>query len=246
MQGSSSPFGAQFKTRENIQGIFSRVAGYYDVMNDIMSFGLHREWKRAMIRWMAPTVGSRLLDVAGGTGDLSFRFLKQLDGDGIAVIADFTEDMLHAGQQRPENNFYEKSLSWVCADAMFLPFSDSGFDVVTIGFGLRNVTEVEKALEEMYRMLNPQGGRFLCLEFSKPDILGWDRLYDLYSQRVIPQAGKKLFQEKDAYQYLVESIRAFPNQEKLAAMIRDAGFKNVSYRNFCGGIAAIHSGWRLE
>jgi len=226
-----------------VHGVFSRVASKYDVMNDLMSFGIHRLWKDAMMDWLAPRAGQRLLDVAGGTGDVAFRFLKRAPG-ASAVVCDMTEPMLIEGRKRAEADSLAASLDWVVGDAMALPFPDASFDVYTISFGIRNVTRIGDALTEAYRVLRP-GGRLMVLEFSQiPNDL-MQRVYDLYSFNVIPVMGKVVTGDRDSYQYLVESIRKFPDQDSFAAMIRAAGFGQVKYRNLTMGVAALHSGWKL-
>lgn len=226
-----------------VHGVFSSVAGRYDLMNDMMSAGVHRLWKDAVIDWMAPRRGARLLDVAGGTGDISFRFLRRLKGDGHATVCDMTQAMLDEGATRAEAQAIH-GVDWVCGDAMALPFPDRSFDAYTIAFGIRNVTRIEAALTEAYRVLRP-GGRFLCLEFSQIPNPGLQWLYDRYSFNIIPPMGQAITGDRDSYQYLVESIRRFPEQEVFASMIRDAGFGQVSYRNMSLGVVALHSGWRL-
>ena len=226
-----------------VHGVFPSVASKYDVMNDVMSVGIHRVWKDAMMDWLAPRSGQRLLDVAGGTGDVSFRFLKRAPG-ASAVVCDMTESMLVSGQQRAEAEKMAENLDWVVGDAMALPFEDSSFDVYTISFGIRNVTRPQDALAEAYRVLRP-GGRLMVLEFSQLPNAGMQKLYDLYSFNVIPAMGKMITGDRDSYQYLVESIRQFPDQDTFAEMIRTAGFGQVKYRNLSMGIAALHSGWKL-
>lgn len=226
-----------------VHGVFTNVASKYDVMNDVMSMGIHRVWKDAMMDWLAPRPGQRLLDVAGGTGDISFRFLKRAPG-AQAVVLDMTESMLVEGRQRAEAAQMEESLDWVVGDAMALPFEDNTFDVYTISFGIRNVTRIPDALSEAYRVLRP-GGRLMVLEFSQLPNAGMQWLYDRYSFNVIPEMGKLIADDRDSYQYLVESIRKFPDQDTFAQMIRDAGFENVKYRNLSLGIAALHSGWKI-
>jgi demethylmenaquinone methyltransferase / 2-methoxy-6-polyprenyl-1,4-benzoquinol methylase len=226
-----------------VHGVFSSVASRYDLMNDLMSGGVHRLWKEAMIDWLAPRPGMRLLDVAGGTGDISFRFLKRLKSDGQATICDMTGAMLDEGARRAAKDGIE-NVDWICGDAMMLPFDDRWFDAYTIAFGIRNVTRIEDVLAEAYRVLKP-GGRFLCLEFSQVPNPGLQWLYDRYSFNVIPPIGQAVTGDRGSYQYLVESIRQFPDQERFAAMIREAGFGQVKYRNLTMGVAALHSGWRL-
>jgi demethylmenaquinone methyltransferase/2-methoxy-6-polyprenyl-1,4-benzoquinol methylase len=223
-----------------VHGVFSSVAGNYDVMNDVMSLGIHRLWKDGLMDWLAPRPNMRLLDVAGGTGDIAFRFQKR--GGGHATVCDMTASMLEEGKKRPEAQ--GAPLDWVVGDAMALPFENNTFDAYTISFGIRNVTRIDDALREAFRVLKP-GGRFMCLEFSQipNDLLQW--AYDRYSFNVIPEMGAMIAKDRDSYQYLVESIRKFPDQEAFAAKIRDAGFEQVKYRNFSMGIAAIHSGWKI-
>lgn len=226
-----------------VHGVFTRVASRYDVMNDLMSGGVHRLWKNAMMDWLAPRPGQRLLDVAGGTGDISFRFLSRAPGTE-AVVLDMTESMLVEGRKRAEAASLSDRLDWVTGDAMALPLKDASFDVYTISFGIRNVTRSQDALSEAYRVLKP-GGRLIVLEFSQIPNEGLQWLYDRYSFNVIPVMGQIVANDRDSYQYLVESIRKFPDQETFAGMIRDAGFENVKYRNLSMGIAALHSGWKL-
>ncbi len=226
-----------------VHGVFSSVASRYDLMNDLVSGGAHRLWKEAMIDWLTPRPGMRLLDVAGGTGDIAFRFLKRLKGDGHVTVCDLTSAMLDEGARRAEKDGVA-NIDWVCGDAMALPFADRSFDACTLAFGIRNVTRIEDALAQAYRVLRP-GGRFLCLEFSQIPNPGLQWLYDRYSFNVIPPIGQAVTGDRDSYQYLVESIRKFPDQEGFVEMIRAAGFGQVKYRNLTLGVAALHSGWRL-
>jgi demethylmenaquinone methyltransferase/2-methoxy-6-polyprenyl-1,4-benzoquinol methylase len=226
-----------------VHGVFSRVASKYDVMNDVMSVGIHRLWKDAMMDWLAPRNGQRLLDVAGGTGDVAFRFLKRAPASD-AVVLDMTEGMLEAGRKRAEAEQLSDRLDWVVGDAMALPFEDATFDRYTISFGIRNVTRIPDALREAYRVLKP-GGRIMVLEFSQLPNPGLQWAYDRYSFNVIPVMGQVIAGDRDSYQYLVESIRKFPDQETFASMISAAGFGQVKYRNLSMGIAALHSGWKL-
>lgn len=226
-----------------VQGVFTNVASKYDIMNDLMSGGLHRVWKDAMMDWLAPRAGQRLLDVAGGTGDIAFRFLKRAP-EAEAVVLDLTESMLVAGRQRAEAEALSARLDWLVGDAMALPFEDNSFDVYTISFGIRNVTRIPDALSEAHRVLRP-GGRLMVLEFSQLPNPALQKAYDLYSFNVIPPMGKVVTNDRESYQYLVESIRRFPDQESFAAMIRNAGFDQVKFRNLTFGVAALHSGWKL-
>ncbi|KPQ07016.1 MAG: ubiquinone/menaquinone biosynthesis methyltransferase UbiE [Rhodobacteraceae bacterium HLUCCA12] len=227
-----------------VHGVFTRVASRYDVMNDLMSMGIHRVWKDAMMDWLAPRPGQALLDVAGGTGDIAFRFLRRAGGGAHATVLDMTESMLIEGRKRAEAEDMAESLDWVVGDAMALPFADASFDVYTISFGIRNVTRIADALREAYCVLRP-GGRIMVLEFSQLPSPALQRAYDLYSFNVIPAMGQVVAQDRESYQYLVESIRKFPDQDSFAAMIRDAGFDQVKFRNLSMGIAALHSGWKI-
>ena len=226
-----------------VHGVFSRVASRYDVMNDVMSVGIHRVWKNAMMDWLAPRDGQQLLDGAGGTGDIAFRFLKRAPRARVTVC-DMTESMLVEGRKRAEAETLADRLGWVTGDAMALPFKDNSFDRYTISFGIRNVTRIPDALAEAYRVLRP-GGRLMVLEFSQLPVPAMQWAYDRYSFNVIPVMGQLIANDRDSYQYLVESIRKFPDQDTFAAMIRDAGFDRVQYRNLSLGIAALHSGWKL-
>ena len=226
-----------------VQGVFSSVASRSDVMNDVMSMGIHRIWKDAMMDWLAPRAGQKLLDVAGGTGDISFRFLKRA-GHAHATVLDLTEPMLIEGRKRAEAERLADSLDWVVGDAMALPFEDNSFDVYTISFGIRNVTRPQEALNEAYRVLKP-GGRLMVLEFSQIPNDGLQKLYDMYSFNVIPQMGQMIANDRDSYQYLVESIRNFPDQDTFLGMVQTAGFENAKYRNMTMGVACLHSGWKI-
>lgn len=226
-----------------VQGVFNSVASKYDVMNDVMSMGIHRVWKDAMMDWLAPRAGQRLLDVAGGTGDISFRFLKRA-GHGHATVLDLTEPMLVEGRKRAEAGAMAEQLDWVVGDAMNLPFEDNSFDVYTISFGIRNVTRPQEALNEAYRVLKP-GGRLMVLEFSQLPNAGMQWAYDRYSFNVIPKMGQLIANDSESYQYLVESIRKFPDQETFLGMVKEAGFENAKYRNLTMGVAALHSGWKI-
>ena len=226
-----------------VQGVFARVARNYDVMNDVMSAGVHRVWKNAMMDWLAPRAGQRLLDVAGGTGDIAFRFLKRAP-DTTATVLDLTAEMLAEGRARAGAESVAARIDWVVGDAMALPFTAASFDVYTIAFGIRNVTRIADVLAEAYRVLRP-GGRLMVLEFSRLPNPALQWAYDRYSFNVIPVMGQIIAGDRDSYQYLVESIRKFPDQEAFAAMIREAGFGQVKYRNLSMGIATLHSAWKL-
>ncbi|XP_073438858.1 2-methoxy-6-polyprenyl-1,4-benzoquinol methylase, mitochondrial isoform X1 [Dendrobates tinctorius] len=263
---------------ERVYHVFESVAKKYDVMNDSMSLGIHRLWKDWLVRHMNPTPGIQLLDVAGGTGDVAFRFIDYIraqrdkmnrhklddqqnlswsdisksyshhqDGSLMgskAVICDINKEMLKVGKEKSLRFGYSEGLSWVAGDAEELPFADEKFDVYTIAFGIRNVTHIDKALEEAYRVLKP-GGRFLCLEFSHVNNPILARLYDLYSFQVIPVLGEVIAGDWKSYQYLVESIRRFPPQDEFKEMIEDAGFFSVTYHNLTSGVVAVHSGFKL-
>lgn len=226
-----------------VRGVFGSVAGKYDVMNDVMSAGIHRLWKDAMMDWLAPRPGQRLLDVAGGTGDIAFRFLRRA-GTGHATVLDLTEDMLIEGRKRADAAALDAQLDWVVGDAMALPFADRSFDVYAISFGIRNVTRPDVALSEAYRVLRP-GGRLMVLEFSQIPNTLMQRIYDIYSFNIIPRMGQAIAGDRDSYQYLVESIRRFPDQETFLEMVRAAGFGQAKYRNLSLGVACLHSGWKL-
>lgn len=226
--------------------VFDRVARRYDLMNDLMSGGLHRLWKSAMIDWLAPPRRGTfdLLDVAGGTGDIAFRFADRAGPQARATVLDINGEMLAVGRKRAEQQGHGEGTQFLEGNAEALPFPDQHFDAYTIAFGIRNVTHIEKALAEAFRVLRT-GGRFLCLEFSSVDLPMLDRVYDAYSFNAIPLMGRVVTGDEDAYRYLVESIRRFPDQDRFAAMIEAAGFERVQYRNLTGGIAALHSGWRI-
>lgn len=226
-----------------VQGVFNSVASKYDVMNDAMSMGIHRVWKDAMMDWLAPRPGQQLLDVAGGTGDIAFRFLKRA-GQGQATVLDLTEPMLVEGRKRAEAEAMADSLDWIVGDAMSLPFPDNSFDVYTISFGIRNVTRPQDALAEAFRVLRP-GGRLMVLEFSQIPNDMMQKVYDLYSFNIIPRLGQMIAGDRDSYQYLVESIRRFPDQESFLGMVKDAGFEQAKYRNLTMGVACLHSGWKI-
>ncbi|MEM9430858.1 MAG: bifunctional demethylmenaquinone methyltransferase/2-methoxy-6-polyprenyl-1,4-benzoquinol methylase UbiE [Pseudomonadota bacterium] len=227
-----------------VHGVFSSVASRYDVMNDVMSLGVHRLWKAAMLDWLAPRPGVRMLDVAGGTGDIAFRYLDRVDGAAEITVLDLTEGMLEEGRRRAGRHRHGLKCEFVAGDAMALPFEDGSFDVYTVSFGIRNVTKPEVALAEAFRVLRP-GGRLMVLEFARvsPEGLAW--LYDRYSFNVIPLLGQVVAGDRASYQYLVESIRRFPDQDAFAALVRSAGFERVAVRDLSLGIAALTSGWKI-
>jgi demethylmenaquinone methyltransferase/2-methoxy-6-polyprenyl-1,4-benzoquinol methylase len=245
-------FGEQTVALDDKQGmvnaVFHGVADRYDLMNDLMSGGIHRIWKDAMVADLAPPkAGSRpyrVLDMAGGTGDVAERIINASVGYAEVVVSDINSDMLRVGAERAESWRYPVQASFVEANAEELPFEDKSFDAYTIAFGIRNVPRIDAALKEAHRVLRI-GGRFLCLEFSTVDVPGLDALYDFYSFNVIPALGRAVTDDADAYRYLVESIRRFPRPEAFAEMMRDAGFARVSFQRMTGGIVALHSGWRL-
>ncbi|RVE67895.1 hypothetical protein OJAV_G00086170 [Oryzias javanicus] len=256
--------------------VFENVAQKYDVMNDAMSLGIHRLWKDALLHVMHPQPGARLLDVAGGTGDIAFRFLEYVRSqqerqqrravslqqtpswrdvsdrypdvggapESSVVVCDINKEMLKVGRQRADSRGVTTGLSWVVGDAEELPFNDDQFDLYTIAFGIRNVTHIDQALKEALRVLKP-GGRFLCLEFSKVTNPVLERLYDVYSFQVIPVLGEVIAGDWKSYQYLVESIRKFPDQEEFKGLMEDSGFFCVQYFNLTGGVVALHSGFKL-
>jgi demethylmenaquinone methyltransferase/2-methoxy-6-polyprenyl-1,4-benzoquinol methylase len=234
-----------------VKQVFSSVAARYDLMNDLMSAGVHRIWKDAMVEWLGPRPGWKTLDVAGGTGDIAFRIVdmartrkNEWRGEDAAVtVCDINAQMLGEGVRRAEEK-KETAIEWVCGNAESLPFPDATFDAYTIAFGIRNVTHIDQALAEARRVLKP-GGRFLCLEFSKVEVPGLDTLYDAYSFKLLPKIGGLVAQDEESYRYLAESIRRFPPQAKFAQMIGEAGLEQVKVRNLSGGIAAMHSAWRL-
>ncbi|WP_373087915.1 bifunctional demethylmenaquinone methyltransferase/2-methoxy-6-polyprenyl-1,4-benzoquinol methylase UbiE [Sneathiella sp.] len=227
-----------------VRGVFDSVAENYDLMNDLMSGGVHRLWKTAMIDWLMPRPGQHLLDVAGGTGDIAFRFLDRVKGDGRVSVLDINHAMLSVGQDRAIDQNRLSGLDWVNGDAQNLPLADKSVDAYTIAFGIRNVTDIPLALREARRVLKP-GGRFLCLEFSKVEVPVLKQFYDFYSFQLLPRIGGIVAKDRPSYEYLVESIRQFPDADTFADMLRTARFHQVKYRRLSGGIAALHSGWRL-
>src|ERR1700726_771286 len=230
-----------------VNDVFHSVASRYDLMNDLMSAGLHRAWKNLMINALNPPRGDTpfaLLDVAGGTGDIAFRAAKAAGAGFHATVCDINADMLAVGRERAAARQLGHRVSFVEGNAEALAFPSRTFDAYTIAFGIRNVPRIDSALAEAFRVLRP-GGRFLCLEFSTVDVPGLDRIYDLFSFKVIPPLGRAVTGDADSYQYLVESIRKFPRPAAFADMIGAAGFSRVSWQSFSGGIVALHSGWRL-
>ena len=229
-----------------VNDVFHRVASRYDLMNDLMSGGLHRVWKNALVTWLNPPKreGWSALDVAGGTGDVAFRIVEASGGLAQVTVLDINGSMLSVGRERAAARGFAEQVDFVEANAEELPFADASFDAYTIAFGIRNVPRIEMALEEAYRVLKP-GGRFMCLEFSEVETPLLDRVYEAWSFNAIPRIGQMVAGDGEPYEYLVESIRKFPNQANFAAMIGRAGFGRVTWRNYSGGIAALHSGWKL-
>ena len=225
-----------------VRDVFNSVSPKYDLMNDLMSFGIHRLWKTALLDWLTPHPKKVLLDVAGGTGDIANRYL--IRGGGPVFVCDINQTMLNVGKKKLEQNSYTHKIQWICGDAEALPIPERSIDVYTIAFGLRNVTSITNALSEARRVLRP-GGRFMCLEFSKPAVNLLKPFYDAYSFKVLPEIGHLVANDRNAYKYLAESIRQFPDQSKLQGQIENAGLEQVRYRNLSGGIACIHSAWRI-
>ena len=229
-----------------VREVFSSVASKYDVMNDLMSGGVHRLWKDAFVEWLNPQPGWSVLDVAGGTGDIAFRIAdaaRAKGGEAAITVCDINADMVGEGLKRAAAKG-ERAIAWITGDAEALPIPDASQDAYTIAFGIRNVTHIDKALREARRVLRP-GGRFLCLEFSRVDVPVFDTVYDAYSLNVLPRLGEMVAGDAEAYRYLAESIRRFPAQVKFAKMIEQAGLSQVKVRNLTGGIAAMHSAWRI-
>jgi demethylmenaquinone methyltransferase/2-methoxy-6-polyprenyl-1,4-benzoquinol methylase len=229
--------------QRRVAGVFDSVAENYDLMNDVMSFGIHRLWKRFAIEQSGARPGQRILDLAGGTGDLAARLSRMVAPDGEVVIGDINASMLKVGRSRLLDKGVSGKVSFVQANAEQLPFPPGSFDCITIAFGLRNVTDKPKALKSMYRALKP-GGRLLVLEFSRPVTAGLRKLYDLYSFGVLPLMGRFIARDEDSYRYLAESIRVHPDQEALKALMEQAGFEDCDYHNLSGGIVALHRGFR--
>ncbi len=229
---------------ERVAGVFHSVAAKYDLMNDLMSFGVHRIWKHFTIQLAGVRRGQRVLDLAGGTGDLAARFASIVGPAGEVVLADINDSMLKVGRENLTNKGVVGNVKYVQANAERLPFPDNHFNCITIAFGLRNVTDKDAALRSMYRVLKP-GGRLLVLEFSKPVVPGLNKLYDAYSFTLLPLMGKLVTNDADSYRYLAESIRMHPDQETLRAMMEQAGFERCDYHNLTGGIVAVHRGFKL-
>ena len=227
------------KTRR-VGEVFASVAKRYDIMNDLMSAGMHRVWKDDFVRALKPQPGERILDMAGGTGDIAFRIEKS---GADVTVADINPGMLAVGIERAAKKGVT-SMVWREENAETLSFPDRSFDAYTIAFGIRNVTDIPKALKEAHRVLK-FGGRFFCLEFSTTEWPGFGELYDIYSKKLVPQIGKYVAKDEDSYRYLIESIRRFPRMPDFARMIGEAGFKNVKYRPILGGAVAMHSGWKI-
>ena len=230
-----------------VDDVFHSVARRYDLMNDLMSGGLHRAWKDALLTAVNPPKGDRpfaLLDLAGGTGDVAFRVAQAGGPNTRVTVCDINAEMLAVGAERAAERGLDHAVTFEQGNAEELPYADKSFDCVTIAFGIRNVPRIDRALAEAYRVLKI-GGRFLCLEFSAVDVPGLDTLYELYSFKVIPRVGQAVTGDREAYQYLVESIRKFPKPQAFAGMIEQAGFRRVSFRQMTGGVVALHSGWKL-
>ncbi len=229
-----------------VREVFSSVASKYDLMNDLMSGGVHRLWKDAFVEWLNPRPGWRCVDVAGGTGDIAFRIadlVRSRGGEAEITVCDINADMVGEGLRRALAKG-ERAIHWITGNAEALPIPDSSMDAYTIAFGIRNVTHIDVALREARRVLKP-GGRFLCLEFSRVEAPGLDALYDAYSMNVLPRLGQMVAGDAEAYRYLAESIRRFPPQAKFARMIEKAGLSQVKVRNLTGGVAAMHSAWKI-
>jgi len=228
------------KDKQNlVNNVFNSVADKYDLMNDITSLGIHREWKNNLINWMAPQKNQKLADIAGGTGDIARKFLN--NGGHSAYIIDINEEMIKSGKVNKKSL---KNIKWLVASAEDIPIDDNTFERATMGFGLRNVTNRAQALKEVYRILKP-GGRFICLEFSHVENDLIEEIYNFWSFKCMPYIGEKVTGDRSAYTYLVESIRQFPTQPELSEMLSEAGFSRVKYRNLSNGIVSLHSGWKL-
>jgi len=247
-QDNSTHFGYQTvdKTEKEskVASVFHSVAAQYDVMNDLMSFGVHRLWKRFTIDASGVRPGNKVLDLAGGTGDLTAKFSQLVGKEGQVVLADINSSMLNVGRDKLRDRGLVQNIDYVQANAQHLPFEDNTFDVITIAFGLRNVTDKDEALRSMYRVLKP-GGRLLVLEFSKPEQELLTKAYDFYSFNILPKMGELVAKDGESYQYLAESIRMHPNQETLKEMMETAGFEHTTFKNLTGGIVALHKGYKF-
>ncbi len=227
-----------------VRQVFDSVADKYDVMNDVMSLGVHRLWKRFAIDMAAPRRGEQILDLAGGSGDLTLLMARQVGETGHVVLSDINAEMLRHGRERVVDAGLVKRVSFAQINAESLPFADNSLDCITIGFGLRNVTDKQKALNSMFRVLKP-GGRLLVLEFSRVQVPGLNKLYDEYSFRILPMMGRLVANDEDSYRYLAESIRMHPDQDTLKGMMEEAGFERCQYYNLTGGVAAVHRGYKF-
>ncbi|HID45081.1 MAG TPA: bifunctional demethylmenaquinone methyltransferase/2-methoxy-6-polyprenyl-1,4-benzoquinol methylase UbiE [Chromatiaceae bacterium] len=247
-QDNSTHFGYKTVATEEkadlVRGVFDSVASRYDLMNDLMSMGVHRLWKRFTVELAGVRAGQRVLDLASGTGDLADRFAGLVGPEGLVVMSDINANMLVTGRDRMADKGHAGNLAFAQINAEALPFPDNSFDCITIGFGLRNVTDKPKALNAMFQALKP-GGRALVLEFSKPVVKPLEKIYDLYSFSLLPKIGKVVTKDEDSYRYLAESIRMHPDQETLREMMEQAGFENCDYHNLTGGIVAVHRGFKL-
>lgn len=247
-QTGKTHFGYQTIDKNNkeqmVASVFHSVAAKYDIMNDLMSFGVHRLWKRFTIDASSVRPGNKVLDLAGGTGDLTRKFSEIVGPTGQVFLADINDSMIKVGREKLHNKGYVGNIEYVQANAEALPFADNTFDLVTIAFGLRNVTNKDNALASIFRVLKP-GGRLLVLEFSKPQQEWLNKAYDFYSFNILPTMGQVIANDKDSYQYLSESIRMHPNQDTLKSMMEDVGFEQVSYHNLTGGIVALHKGFKF-
>ncbi|NQY48751.1 MAG: bifunctional demethylmenaquinone methyltransferase/2-methoxy-6-polyprenyl-1,4-benzoquinol methylase UbiE [Colwellia sp.] len=227
-----------------VAGVFHSVAKQYDVMNDLMSFGIHRLWKRFTIDASGVRPGNKVLDLAGGTGDLTAKFSKLVGREGKVVLADINSSMLNVGRDKLRDKGLVQNIDYVQANAEYLPFEENTFDIVTIAFGLRNVTDKDKALRSIYSVLKP-GGRLLVLEFSKPEHELLNKAYDFYSFNILPKMGELVAKDGESYKYLAESIRMHPDQETLKSMMDNAGFEQTSFKNLTGGVVALHKGYKF-
>lgn len=245
---NTTHFGYKTVEAENkasmVADVFHSVAAQYDVMNDLMSFGIHRLWKRFTIDASGVRPGNKVLDLAGGTGDLTAKFSQIVGKDGQVILADINSSMLNVGRDKLRDRGLVQNIEYVQANAEFLPFEDNTFDIITIAFGLRNVTDKDKALRSMYRVLKP-GGRLLVLEFSKPEHEILNKAYDFYSFNILPKMGELVAKDGESYQYLAESIRMHPDQDTLEDMMKSAGFEQTTYKNLTGGIVALHKGYKF-